>query len=167
MTATLTPADIESIATALHGSPKGAVPALAKRLGVSQRTVTRWVRGKAAIPPGAAEELRNLAGLGSPAATAWRRDEWIVGEGSEGPERTYRAYLFHAWPPRFRARLVQVDEAGEPIEEELPADVSEGIVYPGGVDFVLCEMEWIDPPPFGEELVELMEQAADSVSRID
>ena len=164
MAATLTPDEIVSIATALHGSPAGAVSALADRLGVSKRTATRWARGQAAVPPGVAEELRALVGLGAPADTAWRRDEWIIGEGGEGTDGTCRQYLIHAWPPRFRARVVLVDEAGEPSEEELPADVLSGIVYAGGVDFVLCEIEWIDPAPFGEELLALMDQAADRVS---
>ena len=66
-------------------------------------------------------------------------------------------------PPRFVARVVAVDDAGEPLPEEEPADVLSGVVY-ASADYLLCEIEWIEPVPPGE-VTQWLEAAADAVER--
>ncbi len=58
-----------TVVAELHGSPQGAIPALAERLGLDRRLVGRWASGTAPIPAAA------------PLETGWRRDEWLVAEG--------------------------------------------------------------------------------------
>ena len=50
--------------------------------------------------------------------------------------------------------------------EELPADVTSGVVYATDIDTVLCEVAWFDPTPAPAEITRLMEAAADAIDRI-
>ena len=54
----MTPARLTTIARTLHG--ERFQTALAHDLGVSERTVRRWVAGTSPIPQGVEEELRGL-----------------------------------------------------------------------------------------------------------
>ena len=101
------------------------------------------------------------------AATAyeeWRRDDWIIGDGTVQPNGKRREYVIHAVPPRFRCRAIAVDRgSGRPAPEEDPADVDGGMVFTADDVLVLAEFEWIDPPPTGEEFRHLMGAAMDTL----
>ena len=157
--------DLRSVAAALHGSPIGSLPALARRLDQAPRLVRRWASGHTPIPDDVAKLLDRLVGVGQVAPESmWRRDEWVMGEGPPGPSGQRREYLFHLWPPRFRCRVVEIDpETEKPVPGEKPADLIEGVVYRASLDSMLAEFEWQDRPPRGERLVLLVEAAADAL----
>ena len=163
----LTGPELRAVAIALHGSAGGATAALADRLGADRRIVRRWMAGAVPIPAGVAKQLEALMGVDDfPPESAWRRDEWIVGDGASDAEGHRREYVIHLWPPRFRCRAVECDpESGLPAPEEEPADVLTGVVYAAGPETVLAEFEWIDRPPRDAQLVRLLEAAADALER--
>ncbi len=154
-----TPQDLRAVAATLHGSPSGALPALARRIRVDERQMRRWAGG-APMPAGVIQDIQALFGVDAPPETTWRRDEWIVGEGQAGPGRR-RVYVMHAWPPRFRCRAVEVDpDTGLPMPGEEPADVATGLAYSAAEDTLLTEFDWIDRTPTGQALAMLLEAAA-------
>ena len=66
-----------------------------------------------------------------------------------------------AAPPRFVARIVAVDEAGDPEDNERPADTTGGTVYSSD-GYLLCEIDWIEPVATGE-VVKWLEAACDAI----
>ncbi len=115
---------------------------LARAIGISPRHMRRLIAGESPITEGIAADIRRALG-----ATAvdpdWPRDKWIIGDApAEADTKARREYLVHTRRPRFVARVVMVDDDGEPE----PADVITGVVY-ASEDYVLSEIVWIDPPP--------------------
>ena len=140
---------------ALLRSAVGWQSEIARRLGVSSRTVRRWLAA-GEVPEWAEARLGEM--MGGTAAGPWPRDEWIIGEGKDG-----REYVMHTAPPRFIARVVMTDEKdGTPLDSEEPADLVGGIVYAVDPETVLCEIDWIDEPQPGE-ITALMEAAAEAI----
>ena len=112
--------------------------AVARKLGVSSRSVRRWVEA-GAFPS------RILAELGIDDGRAPRlfpRDEWILGDGAPLPGGGRIEYVVHARAPRFVARLA-LDDDDPPLD---PA----GLVWSGD-GYAVGEFCWIDPPPATEE----------------
>ena len=104
-----TVADLRAVAEELHGSPQGAIPALAERLGLDRRQVGRWASGTTPIPAAAAVRIRPIAGVAAPLETGWRRDEWLVADGVAQGDGSRHIYLIHTWPPSFRCRVIVLD----------------------------------------------------------
>ena len=156
-----TPQEFRALGLALHGGAHGWQSALARRLGVSDRTVRRWASGETSISSRIQSEVMALAGSTDLSESVSHRDEWIVGDGQplEGGRR--HEYVIHAWPPRFICRVVMVDEdSGKPAIDEGEADLLTGIVYQADPTTMLCEFQWIDYPPSGEKfLTDLLESA--------
>ncbi len=164
MTGVWTRQDLTTLAAALHGSPVGALAALAAQLDVDERTMRRWSKG-APIPAAVVREIEELAGPHAPPETRWRRDEWIIGDGAARADGR-REYIIHTWPPRFRCRAVEVDiDTGLPVKAELPADILGGLTYAAPPDTVLAEFDWIDRAPTGQALVSLLEAALNALDR--
>ncbi|MDE2911533.1 MAG: hypothetical protein OXL68_01225 [Paracoccaceae bacterium] len=157
-----TPQDLRTVAAAMHGSSSGSLTALGNRIGVDSRQMRRWASGTP-IPEGVVRDIEAILDIHTPPETVWRRDEWIVGEGTP-EDRRHREYIVHTWPPRFRCRAVAVDlETGVPIPAEKPADVVTGLTFSVSEDTVLAEFDWIDRPPTGQALTTLLEAAADAL----
>ena len=160
-----TGADLRAVAAELYGSPQGAIPALAERLGLDRRLVGRWASGTTPIPASAAARIQNITGVSAPLETGWRRDEWLVADGPAQADGSRRVYVIHTWPPRFRCRVVAVEPGtGLPEPGEEPADIVNGLVHEAGPDTVLAEFDWIDRPPAEEALVALLYAAADALA---
>lgn len=146
-------------AIALLRTAIGWQSAIARRLGVEPRTVRRWLK-TGEVPEWVEGKLAELIGAREEAGP-WPRDEWMIGDGvTDG--RRQREYIVHLAPPRFIARIVAVDEDGEPEPDERPVDVLSGLVYSSD-PYLLCEIAWIDPPPSAGHLTALFEAAADAV----
>jgi len=133
--------------------------ALARAIGVTPRSVRRWASGEVVVPDWMEEKLTGLAGGRETRLTC--RDEWLVAEGRDG-----RRYVIHAAAPEFIARLVHVDDAGDPEPDEAEADILTGVVYSND-DLLLCEVVWRDRPPRGMELASLFEAACDFIDAYD
>ncbi len=155
----MTAEEFTAAAIALLRSAVGWQSAIARRLDVDRRTVTRWLSDDA-TPAWADTRLSELMGGQGPAV--WPRDEWVTGDTVGGDGRT-REYVVHLQAPRFVARIVACDEDGLPEAEELPADVVSGTVYSSD-GYVLCEIEWIDEVVPGQ-VTQLLEAAADEIDR--
>ena len=132
---------------------------MARRLGVSSRSLRRWAAGTAPVPPGIVAEIEALTGLRNEPDPRWRRDEWLVCDGPEDVGGHRREYLLRTRPPRFRARVVALGDPGVAAAEEGEADLLGGIVRTD-IDQALCEIEWFDPPPVGPGLARLLADAA-------
>ena len=162
-----TASDLRAVATALNGSSRGAVPALARCLNVDQRLVRRWTSGSIPVPAEVVHRIEAITGVSTPPETTWRRDEWLTCEGQSRTGEQRRKYIVHAWPPRFRCRAVAVDsDTGLPLEAEQPADVDFGLTYAASPDTVLSEFDWIDRPPSGEVLERLLEAASNAIDGV-
>ena len=153
----MTADEFQAAAIALLRSALGWQSAIARRLAVDRKTVQRWLRA-GETPPWVDEKF--AAWTGQADVVAWPRDEWVIGD-TVGRDGRRREYIVHLQPPRFAARIVAVDEAGDPEPGEEPADVLSGGVYSSG-DYLLCEIDWIDRPSPGE-VTQLLEAAADAV----
>jgi len=153
----VTPDQFQATAIALLRSAVGWQSAIARRLGVDRKTVQRWLKGEGS-PAWADDRLREM--MGGADIAPWPRDEWVVGDALGGDGRR-REYVVHVQPPRFVARIVAVDEAGDPLPQEEPCDVVSGAVYSSG-DCLLCEIEWVDAVAPGE-VARWLEAAADAV----
>lgn len=151
-------AQFQQTAIAILRSAVGWQTAIAKRLGVESRTVRRWISDDQ-TPKWADDKLMELTGacLISP----WPRDEWVVGDGVTA-DGTRREYIIHLAPPRFAARIVALDDDGNPDHHETPVDVITGSAYQIDVDTMLCEVDWIDQPRPGE-IAALFEAAAAAI----
>lgn len=159
--------DFTSASIALLRSAVGWQSAIARRLGVGDRTVRRWLAA-GETPAWAGEKL--IALMGGTAPGPFPRDEWAIGDGASDaigdalrPDRR-REYIVHLAPPRFAARIVSVDDDGRPTADEIPADVVSGIVYASD-EMVLCEIAWFDRPDPGQ-VTQLMEAACDAIDRL-
>ena len=149
--------DIQFVASLLHGSPSGADEALAERLSVDTEEVQAWMSGARAIPGAMIERIRKMVGAGDPVQETWRREEWIVGDGSQQANGRRREYILHLLTPRFRCRVVEVDpDTGLPQPHEHPADVITGVTYSVDDNTVLAEFEWFDPCPDTSGLTHLL-----------
>ena len=89
------------LSTALLGN-HGWINGIARTLGVSQSTASKWKNGKADVPDSVIDQLRGMAGINS------QIPEWIEGEGLDG-QGGLKTYLIHTKWPRFIARLVDDD----------------------------------------------------------
>ena len=155
-----TGADLRAVAAELHGSPQGAIPALAGRLGLDRRLVGRWASGTTPIPAAAAARIRKITGVSAPFETGWRCDEWLVADGPAQAGGSRRVYVLHTWPPRFRCRAIAIEPGtGLPEPGEQPADIVNGLVHGVAPDTILAEFDWIDRPPAEETLAVLLDAA--------
>lgn len=160
----LTPREIRSVATALHGSFDGSLEALATRLQIDLDTLNAYCDGTRPIPLEFSDALYALLRSTTPHDTAWRRDEWVLAYGPPDGFDRHRTYLFHLWPPRFRARIVRiVPDTGKPVLAEEPADIASGIVHAAGDDYVPAEFGWSHRSPTGEALLDLCVVAANGI----
>jgi|JI10StandDraft_1071094.scaffolds.fasta_scaffold169539_5 hypothetical protein len=150
----------QATAIAILRSAVGWQSAIARRLGVEPRTVRRWIASDD-FPPDIEARLGTLIGDGD--ISPWPRDEWLVGDALGGDGQR-REYVMHLQPPRFVARVVAIDEDGDPEADELPADIVSGVVYQADQETVLCEIDWIDDVPPGER-VKWLDAAADAIER--
>lgn len=156
----MTPVDFQASSIALLRSAVGWQSAIARKLGVTSRTVRHWLHA-GEIPHWVDDKFAEWTGAID--ITAWPRDEWLIGDALGGDGRR-REYIAHLQPPRFVARIVACDEDGQPLPEEEPADVLSGIVYADG-DALLCEIDWIEPVAPGEH-AKWLEAAADAIEAI-
>lgn len=152
--------EFTATAIAILRSAVGWQSAIARRLGVEPRTVRRWL-ASGEFPPDIGGRLGAL--IGATDITAWPRDEWVIGD-TLGGDGNRREYIVHLQPPRFVARIVALDDDGEPEADEMPADLVSGTVYQAGPETVLCEIDWIDDVPPGER-VKWLDAAADEIER--
>lgn len=145
---------------AILRSAVGWQSAIARRLGVEPRTVRRWIAADE-FPDWAEARLGEMIGAGD--ISPWPRDEWMIGDALGGDGQR-REYVMHLQVPRFVARVVAVDDDGEPEADELPADVESGTIYQADPETVLCEIDWIDDVAPGEQ-VKWLDAAADALER--
>ena len=152
-----------AVGVALHGSAIGWQKALTARLGLKEdRDVRRWASGARPVPAHIQDAIMRLTGARELVDTALRRDEWIVGDGADRDGGRPRQYIVHAWPPRFIARVVEVDEDDEVVPDEADADTLTGVVY-ASEGYLVCEVQWIEPPPEGAALARLFDRACDFI----
>lgn len=156
----MTSDEFQSTAIAILRSAVGWQSAIARRLGVEPRTVRRWL-ASGEFPPDIDDRLGALIGAGD--INPWPRDEWVIGD-TLGGDGQRREYIVHLQPPRFVARIVALDDDGEPEADEMPADIVSGTVYQADPETVLCEIDWIDDVPPGER-VKWLDAAADAIER--
>ena len=154
---TLTAQELRAIGAAAYGY--GWQSALARAIGISDRTMRRLVAGTSPITERVERDIRRVLGAEASPSPDWPRDEWILGDGLPGPDGARREYLVHTRSPRFVARVIAVDGDGAPDPSEGEADTMTGVVY-ASQDCVIAEIVWIDPPPAPAALTALMEAAA-------
>lgn len=150
--------EFTATAIAILRSAVGWQTAIGRRLGVEPRTVRRWL-ASGGFPPDIEARLGALIGAGD--ISPWPRDEWVTGD-TLGGDGQRREYIVHLQPPRFVARIVAIDDDGEPEVDEEPADIVSGTVYQAGPETVLCEIDWIDDVPPGQRVMWL-DAAADAI----
>lgn len=155
----MTPREFQTFALAILGSAQGWQSRIARKIGVSDRTVRRWLAGNP-IPEEISEKLKNMVGAND--ISPWPRDEWVIGDGVTA-DGHHREYIMHLMPPRFAARIVALNDDGAPLPEH-PANTEQGIVYIIDDNTLLCEIDWIDAPRDGE-IVPLLEAAATAIDR--
>ena len=143
----MTADELRALGAALYGGAYGWQTAMAEWLGVSSRTVRRWLSGAAPVPADVARIL-------SPGLTGeLPRDTWIIGAGTPDARGRRRQYIVHVRYPRFVARVVAVDDEGQPSSAERTADLHTGVVYSDTLTrrgTLLCEIIWIDMPEADE-----------------
>ena len=163
MTAThrITPQLLHQVAIALNGEEPGAVENLALILGQNPSIVASWCAGTTQIPDGIFHQILSAMGGTEPADPTWRRDEWMLAHGALTPTGIRRQCLFHLTPPRFRCRVVELYvDTQAPLDTEEPIDISEGLTYPVSDRYELAEFEWFDPLPRPDNLIALLDDAA-------
>lgn len=131
---------------------------VARGHATDRRTIRRWAAGEAPIP----DWLAALLGAGQLAAP--EPPEWLLGEPAADPpaeDGSVPSYVVHSRAPRFIARIVADDEA-EAASCDLQADRLGGITG-SFAGLLLCEIAWIDPPPSGDLLLDLLRRAATAV----
>lgn len=159
--------EFETAAIAIVGTALGWQSKIARRIPsrngehVSIRQVQRWIAADY-VPDWAERELVRL--MGGTERSPFPRDEWVIGDAVTGDGRR-REYIVHLQEPRFVARVVEVDEDGEPLPEHRPADATTGITYQADAATLLCEIEWWDEPKAGQ-ITMLMEAAADALDML-
>lgn len=152
--------EFRTAAVAILRSAIGWQTAIAQRLGIEARTVRRWLAA-GEIPVWVDGRMAELMGGLGPAT--WPRDEWIIGDGVTGDGRR-REYITHTAAPRFIARIVAIDDDGNPEDEDLPADIVSGTIFQANPETLLCEFEWIDEVSSGA-VTHLLEAAADAIEQ--
>lgn len=149
----------QATSIALLRSAVGWQTAIAKRLGVKDRTVRRWLEsGETAFWVDA--KMAEL--IGATDLSPWPRDEWLIGDGISPDGTATREYIMHMQPPRFIARVVSCDDDGEPEASERPVDVISGTVFQANEETLFCEIDWIDEVSPGEHVMWL-EAASDAL----
>lgn len=103
--------------------------------------------------------------IGHKPAAPFPRDEWIIGDGRGGDGR-FRSYIVHTVPPRFIARVVNIDGEGRPIAAEGTVALEAGIRYQARLNQILCEFAWIDEPD-AKDVTQCLEAAADALESYD
>lgn len=153
----MTPTELRAVGLALRLNNSE----LARRLGLTPRTMRRMLSAESPITDRTIKAVRALMDGPVVQASDWPRDEWIVGEGSP-PDR--REYVIHTRSPRFMARVVAIDTiSGHAEPDEDPADIIGGTVYDAD-ESTICEVAWIDPAPSDPvAMLALLERAADQL----
>lgn len=105
--------EMEQLSLAVLRSSIGWQTAIARRLGVSPRSVRRWLVLDS-VPNAKAARLRELA---ENAGAAWPEDEWLMAFGFSQPHQ--RPYIIHVQPPRFVARIMMHGPEEKRIAEEM------------------------------------------------
>lgn len=157
----MTPEAFQAAAIAILRSAVGWQSAIARRLGVTPRTVRHWLHS-GTVPDWVAKKFAEW--IGAADIAPWPRDEWLIGDAVGGDGRR-REYIYHMQPPRFVARIVACDLDGTPLPEEEPADILSGVVYAADEETLLCEIEWIDEVAPGEHS-KWLEAAADVIEAL-
>ena len=85
--------ELRAVTAELRGSPPGTVPALAERLRLDRRLVRRWISGTTPLPADAAARIQEITGASVSLETGWRRDEWLVANGSAQASGGGRVYI--------------------------------------------------------------------------
>ncbi len=135
---------------------------IATQLGVTKQIVRDWLQD-GQIPPWVDVKLTELMGLRG--ATPWPRDEWMIGLNVTTKGKP-RQYVVHLAPPRFCARVIDCTDHGMPVSDELPVDLSLGIVCRAGPETIFCEFDWIDQPE-PNQIPHLLKAAANAIIEID
>ena len=86
-------------------------------------------------------------------------DEWLFAHG-EDDER--REYLVHMLSPQFACRIAGCDPDGFAVDDD-EIDDSKGIAWQVDFSYLLCEFQWIEPPPPPESALELLRRAGDAL----
>ena len=86
-------------------------------------------------------------------------DEWLFAHG-EDDER--REYLVHMLRPQFVCRIAGCDPDGVAVDDD-EIDDSTGIAWQVDFSYLLCEFQWIEPPPPPESALELLRRAGDAL----
>jgi hypothetical protein len=149
----MTSTELRAIGLARFG-PRWQSP-LARAIGVDPRHIRRLAAGQLSISEGIAHAVQAALGVVDIESLAWPRDEWILGDAGADNDREY---LIHAHPPRFIARVVELDDDGLCDQD---TDLLTGIVYtaPDGIT-TLCELVWLDPTPPEADLQRLLAAGA-------
>lgn len=155
----MTPDQLRAIGAARYGADWQSP--LARAIGMSVRHMQRLAAGTHPITAGIERDILTALGGTAIADPDWPRDAWIVGDGRDDLGHV-REYVVHSRRPRFVARVVALDDTGEPTPSEQPADISTGIVYEGD-GYVLVEVVWLDPTPPLADVHRLLEAACDAV----
>jgi hypothetical protein len=157
--------DFTRTAVALLRTTVGWQSKIARLLGCNSREVRRWLK-RGWAPPSVAARLAELMELNRP--SVWPRDEWLIGWAPSDRGGVGRGYVAHLQPPRFVARIVQLDEDGRaPAASEEPVDMASfGTRYQIDADLALAEIEWFDQPRPGE-VTGLLEAAGDAVESVE
>jgi hypothetical protein len=157
--------DFTRTAVALLRTTVGWQSKIARLLGCNSREVRRWLK-RGWAPPSVAARLAELMELKRP--NVWPRDEWLIGWAPSDRGGMGRRHIVHLQPPRFVARIVQLDEDGRaPAAFEEPVDMASfGTRYQIDVDLALAEIEWFDQPRPGQ-VTGLLEAAGDAVESVE
>ena len=132
---------------ALIGTSVGWQSEIARRLGINNRTVRRYVSGKAPVSGGVAADLLKLLGEHAPQII---HAEWIFGEGVDN-----RNYLIHTRHPRFTCVVLDQND------QTYNFDHDAGVQYEFD-DSVLCGFLWHDKMP--ENVTEILEAGCDFIT---
>lgn len=157
----MTNEEFSLIAKTAYG--RGWQSAVARALNVNVRTVQRIASGDTGVSPTLADALRKAVGMPESHgdSNTWPRDRWLTAYSGN------RQYIIHTHHPKFICRAVMLDENGRADTSEQPADTTSGLTYDLPDNCLLCEFVWIDAPPPGADLKNLLDVASDFFSTID
>ena len=131
---------------ALIGTTIGWQSAIARRLGVNNRTIRKIVKGDLKISDGLAKDLLDLLGENAPQII---HAEWILGQGDDN-----REYLIHTRHPRFQCLVLDLNDP------EYEFDHDAGVQYTFN-NSVLCGFLWHDRKP--DNIAEVLEPACEFI----
>ncbi len=155
----MTPDELRALGMARYGHDWQAP--LARAIGVSPRHMRRLAAGQSAISEGVEADIKRALGGSAIVDPDWPRDTYIVGDARDDLGAV-REYVVRCRPPRFTARVVSLDNAGEPEGGEQPVDVITGIVY-ASEGYVLAEIAWADAMPGIADIHRMLEEACDAI----